>query len=244
MRMKESIDSQYTMMGQMLQEVEHHPYLRFELANDLSWSHHVNNCTNKARGFLNFLRRNTSTCLAVTNETANTGMVRLHVEYTSSAWDSYQNNQIHKVERVQSKAIRFFLNQYDSLASVTQMGYQLRWPTLQTHGFTARMVMFYKVVYQHITLPLPDYVTPKSRTLRGEYGYHYTTVPTRTDVFKFSYFPRTVKCWNILPAPLVLKTSAEAFKNRLQRALDEWLVCLGHSGGIYDRLRLENTNKV
>ncbi len=137
--------------------------------------------------------------------------------------DPYQNNHIDKVERVQSKAIRFVLNQYDPLANVTQMRHQLKWPTLQTCRFTSRMVMFYKVVYQHIALPLPDH------------EHQYTTVPTRTDVFKFSYFPRTVRCWSILPTALVLKQSAEAFKNSLQATLDDGLVYLVPPRGIYDK---------
>ncbi len=77
-------------------------------------------------------------------------MVGPHVENARSAWDPYQNNHIQKEERVQSKAIRFVLNQYDSLASVTQMRHQMKWPTLQTRRFTARMVMFYKVVDRYI----------------------------------------------------------------------------------------------
>ncbi len=47
--------SHYTMMEQMLQEVEHHPYLGVEIANHMLWSHHVKNCTQKTRGILNFL---------------------------------------------------------------------------------------------------------------------------------------------------------------------------------------------
>ncbi len=31
-----------------------------------------------------------------------------------------------------------------------QMQYQVKWPTLQTYRFTARMVMFYKVVYHQV----------------------------------------------------------------------------------------------
>ncbi len=120
MRRKEPIVSQYTMMGQKLQEVEHYPYLWVELANDLSWSHHVNNCTQKAHCIsLNFLRRNITKCSTVTKDTAYKGMVRPET----------QNNHIHKVKRVQSKTIWFVLNQYDPLASVTQMRYQMKWPT-------------------------------------------------------------------------------------------------------------------
>ncbi len=69
-----------------------------------------------------------------------------------------------------------------------------------------------------------DYVTAKSKRLRGEHEPQYITVPTKTDVFKFSYFSRTVRCWNILHAPLVLKLSAGTFKNSLQAAPEDGLV--------------------
>ncbi len=50
----------------------------------------------KAHGILNFLRRNISKCSAISIETAyNKGMVRPHVEYASSTWDSH----IHKVSQ-------------------------------------------------------------------------------------------------------------------------------------------------
>ncbi len=180
------------MMGQTLQQVEHHSYLGVELANDQSWSDHVNNYTEKIHDVFNCLRRNISKCSTVTKEQAYMGIVRPHYEYASSALDWYQNNHIHKVERVQSKANRFVLNQYDPLASMTQTRHQMKCPTLPTCRFTAGMFTFYKVLYHHIAHELPDY-----ETLRGEYEYQYTTIPSRADVFKFSYFHKTFRCWNI-----------------------------------------------
>ncbi len=77
---------EYTMTGQVREAVEHYPYLGVELANDLSLSHHLKNCIQKAHGVIfNVLRRNLSKCTVVTKETAYKSMIRLHVEYTSSA---------------------------------------------------------------------------------------------------------------------------------------------------------------
>ncbi len=93
--------------------------------------------------------------------------------------------------------------------------------------------MFYKVIYHHIALLLLDYVTPKCRILQGEHEHQYTLVSSRTDVFKFSYFHITIRFWYILPATLILKTSAEIYKNSLQVAIEDGLVYLVLSRGMY-----------
>ena len=162
-------------------------------------------------------------------------MVRPKLEYGSSVWDPHQQHHMQKLERVQSKAARFVLNRYDPMASVTQMRAELRWPTLQTRRFATRMTLFYKLVNGLVFLPLPDYIIPKARSLRGEHAHQYTTVHTRTDVFRHSFYPRTVRCWNILPAILVERPSVDSFKTGLHTALEDGTIYMVQPKGVYDR---------
>ncbi len=161
-------------------------------------NHHINNFAQRAPTPPNFLRRNISKCLADTKQAGIIGMVRPKLEYASSAWDPHQQNQIQKLERIQSKAARFVLNCYNPMASVTQMEQELSQTTLQSRRFTTRMTMCYKAVHGLVHLPFPDYLTPKSRTMKGEHTHQYTVVQTRTDAFKYSFFPRAIRFWNIL----------------------------------------------
>ncbi len=164
-----------------------------------------------------------------------TGIVRPNLEYASSAWDPHQQNHTQKLEWIKSKAARFVLNRYNPLASVTQLRQELGWSTLQARRFTARMTMCYKAVHGLVHLPFPDYLTPKSRTMRGEYTHLYTVVQTRTDVFKYSFFIRTIHCFNILPVTLTEKPSVDSFKNGLFTALQGVSIYLVQPKGIYDR---------
>ncbi len=77
-----------------------------------------------------------------------------------AAWETSQNNQIYKVERVQLNAVRFVLSHYDPLARLAQMQHQMK---CQHYKHEGSLVMLYTVVYYHITFPLSDYVTLKSR---------------------------------------------------------------------------------
>lgn len=54
------------------------------------------NCTQKAQGVLNVLKRNIIKYTTVTKETICKEMVRLHVECARCAWHPYQNNHIYK----------------------------------------------------------------------------------------------------------------------------------------------------
>ena len=58
----DSVESNYVLMGKVLDSVTHHPYLGVELSRNLDWGQHVNNKVMKANLSLGFLRRNLSSC--------------------------------------------------------------------------------------------------------------------------------------------------------------------------------------
>ena len=93
----------YTIGGQQLQHVTHHPYLGVELADDLSWGPHLDKMIPKAQRTLNLLRRNLSDCSQNTKDVANNTLVRPVLEYASTSWDPYQANHIHRMENVQRR---------------------------------------------------------------------------------------------------------------------------------------------
>ena len=76
------VNSQYKLYGNILEIVEHHPYLGVELQSDLEWDH--KQITGKATRSLTFLRRNLSRCPEQTKERAYAALVRPHVEFASA----------------------------------------------------------------------------------------------------------------------------------------------------------------
>ena len=59
---KTPIKSTYTIGGQALEQVDHHPYLGVELSKNLSWDHQINQTVSKAQKTLNLIRRNITEC--------------------------------------------------------------------------------------------------------------------------------------------------------------------------------------
>ena len=68
----------YTIKGQQLQHVTHHPYLGVELTNDLSWGPHLDKMIPKAQRTLNLLRRNLSDCCQNTKDVVYKTLVHLY----------------------------------------------------------------------------------------------------------------------------------------------------------------------
>ena len=81
------------------------------------------------------MRRNISKFPEEIKKRAYQAIVRPNVEYASSAWDPYQENQIKKIEMVQRRSARFIKHQYSrEPGSITNILKYLKLPTLEIRG--------------------------------------------------------------------------------------------------------------
>ena len=58
-------------------------------------------------------------------------LVRLLLEYSSAAWDTYTKENVKKLEMVQIRAARYVLNRYNYVSSVNELLQELQWNTLE-----------------------------------------------------------------------------------------------------------------
>ena len=91
----------------------------------------------------------------------------------------------------------------------------LGWRSLQERRFIMRLAMFHKVVNQQTAVVFPPYIMPSTRPTRVSHELQYTLPHTNLDLYKYSYFPRTIRAWNILPAHIAGASSTEALKAAL-----------------------------
>jgi hypothetical protein len=73
----------YTMKGEPLEIVHHHPYLGVELSDSLKYHLHIDNICKKASSVLGFLKRNLKHCPPKVKERAYQSLVRPMVEYAT-----------------------------------------------------------------------------------------------------------------------------------------------------------------
>ena len=239
---KSPINTEYKMSGHVIERINHHPYLGVELAEKLSWGEHINIITQKANRSLNFIRRNLGRCSSKTKEMAYKSLVQPHLQYACAAWDPHQAQHIQKIEKIQSRAARFVTGNYGRYESVSTMKTELGWLPQQASRFVCRMTTLYKITNSHIAVSLPDNITPNTRVSRGHHDHQFTVPPAYIDSYKFSFFPRTIRCWNILPPSIISSPTPDAFKASIIKALKTKELYMVPPRDIYNRPRLGSSS--
>ena len=136
---------EYVFCGEILEEVERHPYLGVMLDNKMRWSPHVETITFIASKVMELIKRNLWNCPKTVKETAYKTLVRPKLQYACSAWDPHHQKDKASLERIQRKAARFVTGNYDRTTSVTEMLQDLQWDTLETMRRHARLSTIYKM---------------------------------------------------------------------------------------------------
>ena len=185
-RKQNPVESNYVLMGKVLDSVTHHPYLGVELSRNLDWGQHVNNKVMKANRSLGFLRRNLSSGPEGVKKAAYKALVRPHVEYASSVQsinqsinfiypriysvalkcvDPHLKKHVKQIEGVQRRDAHFVKNCYTrEPGTVTNLLNELNWIPLKVRRTISRLTLFHKAIHGDGGLAFPDYVM-KRRTL-------------------------------------------------------------------------------
>ncbi len=110
------------------------------------------------------------------------------------------------------RAARYVTNRYHSTSSVTDMLQKLNWPSLEIRRTRIRLIMFYKIIHHVVAIhPLDTLLLPTTTITR--YSRHtYKHIRTDKDSYKYSFYPRTLIQWNLLPIHVHEAVTVDAFK--------------------------------
>jgi hypothetical protein len=215
-RKKKPFNYNYHMGDHILECVSSAKYLGLTISNDLRWNTHINNICKKANGVLSFIKRNLRIPSRDTKTKAYKSLVRPSLEYSASVWDPHTQQNIKKLEAVQRRSARFVLNRYHNTSSPTEMLEQLQWPSLAQRRRIQRLSIFHKMYHNHVSFNLHNYITPSSRPGRLDNAAAFIIPTSNTDLHLHSFFPRTVRQWNLLPDTSINIIDPTAFKSAIK----------------------------
>ena len=218
-RSRRPINTSYSMHGQVLDSVDSARYLGVDITSDLNFTQHINRTTSNASKSLGYLKRNILTKHSGIREAAYKTIVRPQVEYASTVWSPHTKKDIHKIEMVQRRAIRWTQNSYSTYASVTQMQNELGLRSLEQRRADARVIMLFKIVHGLVAIPLPSYFEQPSRMTRYSHPLALRQIHTSVNYYKYSFFPAAVVYWNKLPCSVVTLPTLDHFSVAV-RSLD------------------------
>jgi hypothetical protein len=137
---------------------------------------------------------------------AYTCLVCPQLEYSSSVWNPYTKRNVKKIEMVQHRAARFVENDYSRYSHVTPIIQKLGWDSLENRRLSAQLTMFYKINQGLVGINFPSVVSPLYRRqvsrLPNEFPYNH--LQTRINVYRYSFYPRTIIAWNNIPLTMIL----------------------------------------
>jgi len=159
----------------------------------------------------------TSCCSQEAKNLAYLSLVRPHLEYAAAAWDPYMAKDIQQLESVQRRAARFVKKDYRHTTSVTGLIDELGWLPLFERRKHSRLTVFHKALNNFSAFSV-YHLSVSSRHTRASNENKFVSLPVRTDVFKYSFFPRTITDWNSLPLAVRVLQSTQCFHGALQNS--------------------------
>jgi hypothetical protein len=202
----------YQMAGHPLEKVSRHDYLGVTINDRLTWTDHIDKIAKKSSSKLALLKRTLSSCKRDVKETAYKSLIRPKLEYACSAWNPYNSSEINKLEHVQRQAARFVHADYRRSSSPTDLIRRLQWDSLQVRRLLIQSTMFYKIVTNYVLIPLPPNIVLNKGPSRHTHHLTYQIPRSNLELHQYSFYPRIVRVWNLLPVDAVTATSPQAFQ--------------------------------
>jgi hypothetical protein len=125
-------------------------------------------------------------------------------------------NKFNRLRWSKAKQHRFIKSNYSrEPGTVTSLLEQLELPPLSTRRKIARITLLHKAIHEQVAIPIPSYIIKPTRTSRFHHPKRYIQIRPKKDVYKYSFFPRTIRDWNQLSDEML--ESSEEFKSRLTK---------------------------
>ena len=120
-----------------------------------------------------------------------------------------------KIEKVQNRAARFVTSNYSfETGSMTGILENLKWESLKKRRRDSKLILLCKGLKGAVCIPTDDLI-PAIRCSRNHHSLTFQNPATRTDIYKRSFFPQTIRDWNALPDSII--TSAEGAEDGVAR---------------------------
>ena len=109
----------------------------------------------------------------------------------------YSNTAVCEIQQSQHEMLDnlHLATAHSRCSSMTSLLSQLNWPSLQLHRDQSSLIIFFKIIHNLVNIPHSFLHSPPYSTHCPNKFIH---LHSRTELFKNSFFPRTIRLWNCL----------------------------------------------
>ena len=210
----------YQLGGQHLECVPFIKDLGITVSNDLQWSRHIEEISSKANQKLGLIKRICGRNLTDTStrKLLYLSLVRPRLEYASNVWSPHTAKHRRCIENVQRRASKFILNYPPKDISYSERLSTLNILPLEFRREISDLLLLFKYRIGMMDINLSNFLVPANSyyNTRNSDPNNYRDIWTHKQTyFKSSYFPRTVKLWNMLPVNIKALNSLCTFRKAI-----------------------------
>ena len=133
------------------------------------------------------------------------------LEYASPVWDPHGIILQEELEKVQNRAARFVTGNYNfETGSMTSSLEQLGWESLHKRRKGSKLILLFKGLKGRASIRCND-LQPPNRCSRNQHPMAFQVPYARTDIYKYSFFPNTIRDWNALPESIVYSAESSEY---------------------------------
>ena len=215
---------QVQLFGHNIDEVGSHVYLGLKFASNLRWKHHINDISEKARKKLNCMVPFKYKLDRQSLEIMYKSFVLPSMEYANVVWGGSFDCDIAKLEAIHIDAMRLIAGA-TARSHIDNLYKECNWLSIQKRIDIASLTMMYKIINGYSPLYLSNLIDQDVNQFYNFRQQRALRVPLcRLEVFKRSFFPRTINLWNDLPLQFRSVTSLEEFKRKFKPEQTELLL--------------------
>ena len=134
---------------------------------------------------------------------------RFHQTPRSQKQNKTRNN-IDTLEKIHRSAARFVVHDHRRTTSVTHNQSKLGWQTLETRRLHHQLIFLYKIKY-NLNISLPQHLIVPCTQTRNSDSNKFVQIPTRINTYAYSFYPRVIRAWNLLPNGIIRLPSIDTF---------------------------------
>ncbi len=79
-----------------------------------------------------------------------------------------------------------------------------------------RLALLYKIVHGDVAIPANEFLISSDERTRAPHEFKFRHIGANIDSFRYSFFPRTIRDWDLLSDNQVSSETVEAFKSSLK----------------------------
>ena len=202
-----------------VENVQSHRHLGLVLDDKLNFKNHLKVVTDKVTKSISVLRKLRYFIPRQSLITAYKSFIRSHLEYGDIIYDQPTNASFSdKIESIQYNAALAITGAIRG-TSKEKLYKELGLEYLNSRRWLKRLCLFYKILKKESPSYLFNYIPRNNHQFNTRNHYQIPQYFCRTESFRNSFFPSSIKYWNDLPSETTKNESFNMFRNTLLKSI-------------------------